>query len=55
MLIVILYMAGVARYILEVLFENEHPDIAPPLTDEETGRLYLTLKTVVDAVQLQCS
>jgi len=40
----------VLRYISEALLEDEHPDITPPLTDEETGRLYLTLKTVVDAL-----
>ncbi len=40
----------VVRYILEALLEEEHPDVAPPFTDEETGRLYLTLKTIVDAL-----
>ena len=40
----------VLRYVSEALLEDEHPDITPPLTDEETGRLYLTLKIVVDAL-----
>lgn len=40
----------VVRYILEALFEDEHPDVTPPFTDDETGRLYLTLKIIVDAL-----
>ena len=40
----------VLRYVSEALLEDEHPDITPPLTDEETGRLYLTHKIVVDAL-----
>lgn len=40
----------VLRSVSEALLEDEHPDITPPLTDDETGRLYLTLKVVVDAL-----
>ncbi len=44
----------VLRYVVEALLEEDGPDLSPPLTDEETGLLFLTLKTVVDALDEAC-
>ena len=40
----------VARYVVEALFEEEHSDEMERPSSEETGLLYLTLKTVVDVL-----
>lgn len=40
----------VFRYIAEALLEEAESDPSSPLAEEETGLLFLTLKTVVDAL-----